>query len=329
MHTLLGANQNYGYNQSSVVIPNVTFPTGGEEVFCFLRFRLDSGAVPSFSSGTWTAVHQDTSVSGCQAYIYRLTGGTPADGDFTISFSPTSGKIHAALVAGESGYIYTGTLVPSPSYSQVSPLTASMSMTAGNAALTACFGTAGAATATAPKTGWTELHSSINVGGDYTVLEIQGILTDDTTTEVTFTGTPPYATMFGVELEPGATNTQPNQPTVSVTDVRARSVDLAMSAFSDPDGGDTHAGSRWQIDVAAGDFSSPVWDSGDDASNLTSFSRAGSFVPLSPSTAYKARGAQKDDSGDAGTEWSAWSAAASFTTDPPGELVTVTLHDIQ
>jgi len=44
---------------------------------------------------------------------------------------------------------------------------------------------------------------------------------------------------------------------------------LKASAFSDPDG-DNHATSQWQITTTPGDYSKPVFDSGEDAANLTS-----------------------------------------------------------
>ena len=67
---------------------------------------------------------------------------------------------------------------------------------------------------------------------------------------------------------------------------------------------DTRDYRQLQIDVAAGDFSSPVVDQQEDANNITVSS------PLDASTAYKAR---IRDVAETGTE-SAWSAVVSFTT---------------
>jgi PKD repeat protein len=108
-------------------------------------------------------------------------------------------------------------------------------------------------------------------------------------------------------------NNAPNKPVnsspangtsgVSVTPL------LQASAFSDPDGGDTHAASRWQITEAAGDYSSPVFDSGADTTHLT-----GVLVPaLSYSTTYYWHVRYQDNRG----AWSSYSNETSFTTAAP------------
>ncbi len=110
----------------------------------------------------------------------------------------------------------------------------------------------------------------------------------------------------------GVPNQQPNQPDntapatgstrVSVTPI------LEASAFSDPDSGDTHAASQWQIDDDPWDFSSPAFDSGTDTTNLTSIS-----IPsgkLTYSTLYYWRVRYQDSHG----AWSAWSEEAHFNT---------------
>jgi PKD repeat protein len=84
---------------------------------------------------------------------------------------------------------------------------------------------------------------------------------------------------------------------------------LESSAFSDPDEGDTHAASQWQITTTPGDYSSPVFDSGVDTSNLTQMA-----VPsgeLSYNTTYYWRVRHEDNHGD----WSSWSAETRFTTE--------------
>jgi hypothetical protein len=101
----------------------------------------------------------------------------------------------------------------------------------------------------------------------------------------------------------------PDTPTCTVAGNTHDTVDLTGSAFADDDG-DLHAASQWQVDINAGDFSTPVRDSGTDTVNKTSIQ----LNALTPETAYKARVRYKDDSGDSGTEWSAWSAADTFTT---------------
>lgn len=90
---------------------------------------------------------------------------------------------------------------------------------------------------------------------------------------------------------------------------------LQSSAFSDPNADDTHAGSQWQITTTLGDYSSPIFDSGTDNSNLTSIT-----VPtgtLTYSDTYYWRVRHQDNHGD----WSSWSMETAFTTEaiPAGE----------
>ncbi|MDM7999975.1 MAG: hypothetical protein QUS33_08245 [Dehalococcoidia bacterium] len=83
---------------------------------------------------------------------------------------------------------------------------------------------------------------------------------------------------------------------------------LQSSDFSDPDAGDAHGVSQWQITAVAGDYSVAVFDSQTDNVNLVSI-----VVPsgkLSFSTTYYWHVRHQDDHG----EWSAWSAETSFTT---------------
>ena len=83
---------------------------------------------------------------------------------------------------------------------------------------------------------------------------------------------------------------------------------LTSSAFSDPDVGDTHAASQWQITTTSGDYSSPVFDSGTDNNNLTSI-----IVPsgnLDYNTTYYWHVRHQDNQG----AWSDYSIETSFTT---------------
>jgi internalin A len=83
---------------------------------------------------------------------------------------------------------------------------------------------------------------------------------------------------------------------------------LISSAFSDPDAGDTHAASQWQITTTSGDYSSPVFDSGTDTTNLTSITiPAGT---LDSATTYYWRVRHQDNQGD----WSDYSMETSFST---------------
>ena len=81
---------------------------------------------------------------------------------------------------------------------------------------------------------------------------------------------------------------------------------LQSSLFSDPDSGDTHAASQWQLTTTADNYSSPVFDSGTDASNLTSITVPPSL--LNYSTTYYWHVRQKDNHG----VWSEWSAETSL-----------------
>jgi len=87
---------------------------------------------------------------------------------------------------------------------------------------------------------------------------------------------------------------------------------LGSSAFSDPDAGDTHAASQWQITAAAGNYSSLVFDSGIDISNLIDITIAPGV--LNSSTAYYWHIKHQDNRGG----WSSWSAETSFTTTSVG-----------
>jgi hypothetical protein len=87
---------------------------------------------------------------------------------------------------------------------------------------------------------------------------------------------------------------------------------LTGSAFSDPDVGDSHKASRWQIRTSSGSYASPAYDSGLDTINKTSIS-----IPsgkLSYNTAYYWHVRYQDSYGN----WSGWSTETSFTTAPSG-----------
>ena len=109
------------------------------------------------------------------------------------------------------------------------------------------------------------------------------------------------------------TNTQPDAPTLSHSALTATTVTLTGSAFSDPDPGDGHLESQWQVATDAG-FASLVEDvtSGVD---LVSHDVTG----LTQNTAYYARLRYRDDSAAGVNEWSDWSASDAFSTpaNPP------------
>lgn len=87
---------------------------------------------------------------------------------------------------------------------------------------------------------------------------------------------------------------------------------LTSSAFSDSDA-DLHAASRWQITTTAGNYSSPVFNSGEDTVNKTSITVS---PALTPNTTYYWHVHYKDNSGKP-NPWSDFSAEFSFTTSQP------------
>lgn len=102
-------------------------------------------------------------------------------------------------------------------------------------------------------------------------------------------------------------NQPPATPTISAGSLTSSGATLTGSAFSDPDVGDTHAASQWQVTTSADTgYAAPVISTGDDATNKTSLAVTG----LSASTAYIARVRYKDSAGN----YSEWATSASFTT---------------
>jgi cyclophilin family peptidyl-prolyl cis-trans isomerase len=85
---------------------------------------------------------------------------------------------------------------------------------------------------------------------------------------------------------------------------------LQSSEFSDPNSGDTHAASQWQISATSGDYGVPIFDSGTDHANLTQIDVEPGI--LSDNTIYNWQVRYHDRGG----AWSMWSAEASFTTVP-------------
>ncbi len=83
---------------------------------------------------------------------------------------------------------------------------------------------------------------------------------------------------------------------------------LESSGFSDPDTGDTHAASQWQIRAASGDYSTPVFASQTDNASLLSVQvPAGNLAYF---TTYFWHVQYQDNHG----AWSDWSEESSFTT---------------
>ena len=107
-------------------------------------------------------------------------------------------------------------------------------------------------------------------------------------------------------------NRVPNKPTLSSPPNRATgqplTPTLSASAFSDPDSGDSHSCSHWQVDNNSG-FASPEWESEEDFDHRTQVA-----VPagrLAHDTTYYWRVRYRD----ARMGWSEWSDAWWFKTD--------------
>lgn len=96
-------------------------------------------------------------------------------------------------------------------------------------------------------------------------------------------------------------------PLAGATDVTLTPT-LRGSAFSDPDVGDTHAASRWQITDIPGNYSSPVFDSEDDTTNLYQISIPAETLDYSQTYYWHVRYQ------DSNADWSAYSTETSFTT---------------
>jgi len=81
----------------------------------------------------------------------------------------------------------------------------------------------------------------------------------------------------------------------------------SYTLFSDPDAGDSHKASQWQITTSAGDYANPVYDSGRDTNKTKIIIPAGK---LTANTTYYWRVRHQDSKG----AWSDYSAETSFTT---------------
>ena len=125
-------------------------------------------------------------------------------------------------------------------------------------------------------------------------------------TETSFT-----TTSMQVPATPGNASPASAATGVSVTPT------LTGSEFFDPDAGDTHAASQWQISATTGVYTSPVFDSLVDTANKTQIT-----VPsgkLSYNTIYYWHVKYQDSYGN----WSAYSTETSFTTETTTVVVAV------
>ena len=109
-------------------------------------------------------------------------------------------------------------------------------------------------------------------------------------------------------------NTSPSPPTATPSNILADAVRSTLSAFSDPDVGDTQAAHQHRIRRTS-----------DGAIIETSPEIAGAsnvydFTGLASGETYEVSGRQRDDSGDAATEWSAWGAWSDPASTTPAEI---------
>ena len=108
-----------------------------------------------------------------------------------------------------------------------------------------------------------------------------------------------------------AANLQPNQPTLTGGTIGETNWSLSSSAFSDPDTGDTHLNSDWQVTTAADTaFTSPVWERLASTTSKTSAAATG----LTGSTSYIARVRYRDNHGTV----SEYSSTVADTTAASG-----------
>ena len=100
--------------------------------------------------------------------------------------------------------------------------------------------------------------------------------------------------------QPG--NVSPTSSGISLTPI------LRSSVFSDPDAGDAHAASWWQVRTTSGDYSGSVFDSYVDTKNLASIAMSSGMLDYSTTYYWHVR--YQDNHG----AWSGWSTETSFTT---------------
>jgi len=114
-----------------------------------------------------------------------------------------------------------------------------------------------------------------------------------------------------VALSPLPPNTPGNVSPANDTTGIVLTPTLRASDFSDPDLGDTHFASQWQIRTESETYDSPMFDSGVDTSNLTQLAIPSGYLEYG--TRYYWRVKYQDSYGN----WSGWSTETFFTTAIP------------
>jgi hypothetical protein len=111
----------------------------------------------------------------------------------------------------------------------------------------------------------------------------------------------------------GEDNSPPDQPSNTAPPDGAKvgpGDRLRSSAFSDPDG-DAHNASQWQVTLTPGDYSDPVYDSGADATHLSSTPLPPGIEPAVEILYWRVR--HRDSRG----AWSEWSNETSYCPSEP------------
>lgn len=156
-----------------------------------------------------------------------------------------------------------------------------------------------------------ERYDKVNTAGSNTGIALASLVQTGgptATGDFTWAQTNGSTRTLAFSIRPAVTAVVPDTPTANAAaSITTTGAALSASAFSDGDA-DAHLNSDWQVDEAAGDFSSNAFESLADATHKTSISATG----LAPHTAYKYRVRYRDDSG--ATDTSEWSTPVSFST---------------
>ena len=112
-------------------------------------------------------------------------------------------------------------------------------------------------------------------------------------------------------------NAPPDAPTATPSLITETTVRSTLSAFSDPDVGDAQAAHQHRIRRTS---DSAIIETSPEIAGTSNVYDFGVAVPLVAGETYEISGRQKDDSGDAATEWSAWGAWSDPASTTPAEI---------